>query len=360
MRLNWKVAVCCLAGMVVTAVAPQSARAQQADAALKPSRIVEAIDNSKLVALRGNVHPGASVANERGTLAAGTMLTRIVMVLQRSPEQQAALDQFMVEQKDPASPNFHHWLTPEEFGATYGISDQDLAAVTGWLQAQGFTIDNVSKGRVTIEFSGTAAQVSSAFHTEMHNYLVNGVAHIANSSDPQIPAALAPVVQGIASLHNFFPQHQHVMGQRVMYNTRTHKTTPLVAHAAPKGLAHSGSGEPFQLDPTGAAPQITFTNDDGNTMEDVTPYDFATIYNVLPLWNAGINGTGVSIAISGASDITLSDVAKFQSAFALPSNPPTVIHNGADPGEDPDGAEETSWTWSGPARWLRRRRFCLW
>jgi subtilase family serine protease len=358
MTSKWKFALGALAAVASLAASPLTLRAQEAAASQStqvyapgfvPSRIVEKIDDSKLTVLRGNVHPGAISANERGALAGSTPMNRIVMVLQRSPEQEAALEQLMAEQKDPNSPNFHHWLTPEEFGATYGISDQDLATVTSWLQSQGFTIDNVSKGRVTIEFSGTAAQVNAAFHTEMRNYVVNGKAHIANSSDPQIPEALAPVVQGIASLHNFFPTHQHVLGQRVNYNTKTHKVTPLVAHAAPTPLAHSFSGDAVKFDPTPGAPQVTFTNDSGNPMEDLGPYDFATIYNVLPLWNAGINGTGVNIAISGASDITLSDVAKFQSAFGLPSNPPTVIHNGADPGEDADGAEENELDveWSG-------------
>jgi subtilase family serine protease len=358
MTSKWKFALSALAAVTSLAASPLTAHAQEATAsqsvavptpAFVPSRIVAKIDDSKLVALRGNVHPGAVSANERGALAASTQMNRIVLVLQRSPEQDAALDQFMAEQKDPSSPNFHRWLTPEEFGATYGISDQDLATVTGWLQSHGFTIDNVSKGRVTIEFSGTAAAVQQAFHTQMNNYVVNGVAHIANNSDPQIPEALAPVVQGIASLHNFFPQHQHVLGDRVMYNMKTHKVTPLTVHGVPTPLAHSNLATAAKLDPDSPIPQLTYTNDDGNLKEDLTPYDFATIYNVLPLWNAGINGTGVNIAISGASDITLSDIAKFQSAFGLPSNPPTVIHNGADPGEDPDGAGENELDveWSG-------------
>jgi len=354
MRLNGKLAVCALL-TVFSATTPRLVRAQasavaQTGAALKPSRIVEAIDDSKLIALRGNVHPGAISANDRGALAGETAMNRIVLLLQRSAEQEAALEQFMAEQKEPGSPNFHHWLTPEEFGQTYGISDQDLATVTGWLQSEGFTIDNVSKGRVTIEFSGTAAAVEQAFHTELHNYVVNGVAHIANSTDPQIPEALAPVVQGIASLHNFFPTHQHVLGQRVRYNTKTHAITRITTQAASKPVTQStGLTAASKLNTTAPVPQLTYTNTDGNLIEDVTPYDFATIYNVLPLWNAGINGSGVSIAISGIGDITLSDVAKFQSAFGLPSNVPTEIHNGADPGENAMSAQENELDveWSG-------------
>ncbi|MGD0303283.1 MAG: protease pro-enzyme activation domain-containing protein [Candidatus Acidiferrales bacterium] len=312
-----------------------------ADSALTPSRITQAIDDSELVRLRGNVHPGAIAANDRGPIAAETQLNRIVLVLQRSPEQESALETFMAGQKDPSSPNFHQWLTPEQFGQRYGISDQDLSTVTAWLRSHGFTIDNVSKGRITVEFSGTASAVAQAFHTEIHHYVVNGIDHIANNSDPQIPEALAPVVQGVASLNNFFPKHQHVMGQRVRYNTKTHAVTPITAESVPAPLANSTGLTPAsKLNATSPLPQFTTSGSSGATHEDITPYDFATIYNVLPLWNAGINGTGISIAISGVSDISLTDISTFQSVFGLPANAPTVIHNGADPGESSDAAEE--------------------
>jgi hypothetical protein len=332
-------------------VAPPFASAQATDAAVQASRIVEAVDDSRLITLHGNVHPGATAANDRGAIAPETQLDRIVLVLQRSAEQESALESFMAAQQTPGSPDFHHWLSPEEFGAAYGPSDQDIATITGWLQSHGFAIDNVSKGRIKIEFSGTAAAVEQAFHTEIHHYVVNGVDHIANNSDPQIPEALAPVVEGIASLHNFFPTHQHVLGQRVRYNPNTGAITPLNPAAVSSARASQSTRltPAAKLNSSSPAPQLTYTNNDGNLKEDVTPYDFATIYNVLPLWNAGINGTGINIAISGVSDVNLNDIATFQSVFGLPSNPPTVVHNGADPGEDAGGAGENELDieWSG-------------
>ncbi len=316
--LSMQRALLCAFVVILSGVA-STANAQSVTAAQTPARILQPIDESKRIRLRGNVHPGAQAANDHGLVDPQMPLNRIVLVLQRSPEQESALEQFMAEQYDPKSPNFHRWLSPEEFGAQYGPSDADITAVTGWLQNHGFTIDRVSKGRVTIEFSGTAAQVAEAFHTEIHHYVVNGVEHIANSSDPEIPEALAPVVEGIASLHNFFPRHQSVKGQIVKRDPRTGRVTPVNAQ------------------PASALPQFTYTDDSGHTREDITPYDFAAIYNVLPVWNAGIKGNNQTIAISGAGDIELSDVATFQSSFGLPNNPPTIIHNGADPGIN-DGA----------------------
>ena len=157
-----------------------------------PSRVVERLDEARVITLAGDVHPLARPDFDRGPVAPGKLLERIVMVLKRSPEQEAALGAFNERQYDPKSADFHHWLHADEFGKLYGPSDADMAAVTNWLQNRGFRIDLVSKGRVTIQFTGTVAQVNDAFHVEMHNYLVDGKMHIANDRSPQIPVALAP------------------------------------------------------------------------------------------------------------------------------------------------------------------------
>jgi subtilase family serine protease len=244
-------------------------------------------------------------------------LERMQLVLKRSAEQDLALQAFMAEQIDPSSPNYHHWLEPEEFGRLYGPSDSDIEAVTNWLQNHGFRIDSVSKGRVTIEFSGTVRQVQDAFHTEMHNYVVHGKAHIANDRDPQIPEALAPIVTGVASLHDFFPRHQSELGRYVRIERATHKVTPA-------GLIANG--------PT---PDYSFLDPNlGVTNEDIGPYDFAAMYNLTPLWSAGITGKGVSIAIAAQTDINLKDVTTFRTFFGLSKFAGTakIVLNGADPG----------------------------
>ncbi len=273
-------------------------------------QIAQAIDDAKLVQLKGSTHPLARAEFDQGSVAPGLPMDRILLVLRRSPEREATLQQFMQEQIDPTSPNFHHWLTPEEFGANFGPADEDIQKVTGWLESHGFAVTDVSKGRLFIEFSGAAAQISEAFHTDIHRYVVGGEAHTANASDPQIPATLSLVVAGIHSLNNFLSKPMH--------------------HSA--GLMRrSGNGEWVPAD--NAEPQF-FTNVNGANLELITPYDFATIYNILPLWNAPtpIDGTGQKIAIAGRSDISLSDVATFRSSFGLTANLPVVTVNGTDPG----------------------------
>jgi subtilase family serine protease len=130
-------------------------------------------------------------------------MERMLLILKRSPEQESALRKLLDEQLDQTSPNFHKWLTPDEFGQQFGPSSEDIRSVTSWLESHGFQVAGVSKGRTVIEFSGSVRQVQEAFHISIHKYLANGEEHWANAADPQIPTALAPAVAGIDSLHDF-------------------------------------------------------------------------------------------------------------------------------------------------------------
>jgi pseudomonalisin len=257
-------------------------------------RIHQPIDAARLHRLPRTTHPLTATGRDLGRAIAELPMERIQMQLASNPEQQAALEQLIAAQHDPASPEFQQWLTPEQFGERFGPAQQDIDKVAGWLQDNGFKVVAVGAGRRTLEFSGTAGQVERAFHTQMRHYEVNGVRHLANGSDIAIPEALAPVIGGIASLHDF---HHKPM----------HKVLPLT------NLSSGSHG--------------------------ISPYDFATIYNVTPLWNANFDGTGQSIAIAGRTNIKLTDVTSFRSQFSLTGNNTQVILNGKDPGIVNSGEE---------------------
>src|SRR5277367_1657539 len=169
-------------------------------------RITQPIDEKSLTVLHGNTHPMAQARFDRGPAPADLAMDRMLLILKHSDAQETALKNLLMEQQVQDSANFHHWLTPEEFGAQFGPSEADVQAVTAWLGSHGFTVQHVSNGRHMIEFSGSAAQVRTAFHTAIHKYEVNGKDHWANNADPQIPTALASVVVGVKSLHNFRPR----------------------------------------------------------------------------------------------------------------------------------------------------------
>jgi hypothetical protein len=180
-----------------------------------------------------------------------------------------------------------------------------VAVVTAWLESYGLTVNQVHAGRLAIEFSGTAGQVSEAFQTQIHRYQVNGEIHLANATDPSVPTALAPVIAGLAQLNDFHPQPRlQVLGQ-AQFNPRTHQTTPLWTY--PQG---------------------------GGMVFVVAPSDFAKQYDITPAYTAGITGTGQSIAIISASNVDLSLVQAYQSLFSLTANLPTVVVDGVDPGQN--------------------------
>ncbi|HXP63451.1 MAG TPA: Ig-like domain repeat protein [Dongiaceae bacterium] len=323
-----------------------SSAAAQAQAVAPSVRIVNAVDERSLVTLKGNTHPLANATNDRGRVSPDLPMTGLILVLSRSPEQQAAFDKFVASQYDPGSPNFHKWLSPDEVGADFGPAPADIAVISNWLTGHGFSIAEVAPNRMSIRFGGTAAQVESAFHTEIHNLEVNGVHHIGNMSDPQIPSALTPVVVGIKSLHNFFPHPQHRTGSKVTRDPATGKWQRVASDPADSVASQA-------VKPAAVKPQfgISVTGTNPYLLEDVSPYDFAAIYNVLPLWNAStpINGTGQTIAIAGTSNICLgqtdanclhngvysNDVASFRSTFGLPaytaSNQPSAVSGNGQP-----------------------------
>jgi hypothetical protein len=302
-----------LAGAWIGSTALLCASILQAQSFAPAQRITSKIDESRLVTLRGNTHPAANAKNDRGRGSPDLPMTDLILVLSRDPEQQAAFDKFVSSQYDASSPNFHHWLTPEQVGENFGPSQADLAVITNWLTSHGFSVDQVTKDHLSIRFSGKASQVENAFHTEIHNLEVKGKQHIGNMSDPEIPAAISPVVLGVKALHNFFPRPAHHTGSLVERNSKTGKWQRMAS--TPKAQA-AGVQPQFGINVPGSSSTIPYL------VEDVAPYDFATIYNVLPLWNAStpIDGTGQVIAIAGTSSVNLSDVSTFRSTFDLPTS----------------------------------------
>ncbi len=255
-------------------------------------RVAERIDETQVATLAGNVHPLARPEFDQGTVGAGTRLNRMMLELKPSPGQQASLDALVLAQQDPRSPLYHHWLTPAEYRARFGVSAQDLAWVTAWLTSQGFTVNEIPADNRLVMFSGTAGQVYDTFHAEMHHYLVNGVIHMANAQDPQIPAALTGVVGGVVSLHDF--RHTSEIKARRPLSTQPEYTA---------GSTHY-----------------------------IFPADFAAIYDLNPVYSAGTTGTGTAIAIAARSNINASDVEAFRSLSGLAPATPQVILAGTNPG----------------------------
>src|SRR5579883_1239480 len=288
-HLRWSTAssfFALLIGSATAQTAPKDFRA------IRPiERIRGVIDDSRSITRPGNRHPLARAEFDRGMAPADTRMDRMVMVLQPDRSQQEAVEELLAAQQDPRSAEYQRWLTPEDFGQRFGVAENDLRLIMDWLNARGFQVEAPPPSRLQLVFSGTVAQVQSAFGTEVHIYRVGGQSHYANAAEPRIPEALAEVVVGVLSMHDFHSQPMHLTS----------------------GLA--------------ASPQFT-----SNTTHYLAAADFATIYDVSALYTQAIDGSGQSIAVAGRSNINLGDVQSFRSRFGLPPNNPNVILNGSDPG----------------------------
>jgi hypothetical protein len=292
-----------------------SSPASEAAATASPAapRIAGSAAESSLVPLRGNVTSMAQARFDQGAAPTTTRLTHVRLVLRRSPAQEAALRQYLAELQQKASPNYHKWLTPEQFGRLYGPSDADIEAITGWLKSAGLSVDAVSPGRTNIEFSGPVGTVESAFRTSIHSFKANGQEFLSNVSDPQIPSALAPVVAGVAHLGTLKPKSAALLGPTGRFDAATGKRQVV---ATPSD---------------GPAPAFTF-NPGPNYLYAVAS-DLATIYDTPNKtlngnYSSGntYDGTGVTVGIGGDSAITPSYVSAYRSLFVGNTTPPTVTN----------------------------------
>lgn len=273
-------------------------------------RITQPIDNHVYVTLHGNTRPEAkNTAAYRGPVAAETPVNHILLFLQRSPEQEQALNEYIESLNDRKSSNYHKWLSAEEYGE-YGVAEADINKITNWLGSQGFTINRVYPNNMLIDISGTAGSIAQAFHTQMGQLEVNGKLQIANLSDPQIPAALAPVISGFFSLNNFRP---HAMNKPISQYTWA-------------GCASSTSK------PT-----------EPGTCYAMTPQDNQTIYSLNPLYASGISGQGQTVYLVEDTDTYgtagsngKSDWNTYRSTFGLNANFPQGNYNITHPGGCPD------------------------
>ncbi|HUO15494.1 MAG TPA: protease pro-enzyme activation domain-containing protein [Verrucomicrobiae bacterium] len=315
--------------------APLAFAAAASDGGCTPmavSRLNATIDETALVPLPGNLHPMARAEFDQGKVSDDLRLEHMILLLKRTPEQESALQARIDQMHNRQSPLFHQWLDADQVGSCYGVSDADIAVVSGWLQKHGFTVDSVSAGRMMLIFTGTAGQITEAFHTEIHHLNVHGEKHIANMSTPQVPAALAPVIAGFRSLHDFLPKPMMHMVGAAKRDAKTGKLQMIKSNDKLLSVGRVISGN---------KPNSLVTYNDNpycapGDCEWLGPQDFYTIYNEKPLLTGTIcggpcNGAGQTVAVLEETDVCegqsgttpddcagANDLAMFRSQFGLP------------------------------------------
>ena len=241
--------------------------------------------------IRGSVHPQVQRAADLGPVSEETVLPALRISFNPAGEQELALDKMIAEQRNPGSPSYHQWLTPEQFGTRFGISMANETLMRQWLKSQGFKNVVLSRSRTAVTFTGTVEQVRTAFHTEIHSLSIGGEQHYANVGEIKIPDNLSSLVRNVSGLDDFRLQ------------SRAHRVKPAFTGLLGSSVVHG-----------------------------LAPGDIATIYDINSLYAAGIDGSGMNVAVVGQSDIDLNDVAEYRSGYGLPDSTPTVITYLGDPG----------------------------
>jgi subtilase family serine protease len=229
-----------------------------------------------------------------------------------TPSDPAALAQYAQAVNTPGSPLYHQFITVDQFAQRFGAGAQSTEAVRDALAEAGLTVGSRSANGLELPVSGTAAQVESAFATDLQRVtLADGAASYADTTAPSLPQAAAGAVQDIAGLDSL----------------------PV---AAPAGLA-SGSSGPLAAGTGGpstcAAAQATGAN---------TAQDIASAYGLNGLWAQGDVGSGTTVALFELEPYTASDVAAYQSCYGTSASVTNMpVAGGASCGNDTEcGVED--------------------
>jgi hypothetical protein len=312
--------------LVAATIAP--AFGQQQKLAPNPVRITQAIDDAAITTLKGNIHPLARPQNDLGAAPVSQPMYHLQLVLQRSPAQEAALQGYLAEVQVKSSPNYHKWLTPQQFGQLYGPNDADIQTITTWLTNHGFTVNKVANGRTFIDFSGSVAQVQDAFHTSIHSYRANGLSFYANATNPSIPTAIAPVVSGVTHLNNIPLKPALVHGKFAKFDSQTNRFTPVGSTSKPHA-------------------EYTVGDSENGFYLFAVPADAATIYdtpnqtlNAKFSGTTSYTGTGATIGIMGQSSIMTSLVQNYRNLFVGDTKAP-IVTNIDDVGDSPGDDDES-------------------
>jgi subtilase family serine protease len=239
----------------------------------------------------------------------------------------AELDHLLAAQQDPASSEYHHWLTPGDFAARFGPQASDYKAVADWLVSEGFEV--TSAGRLYVAFNGTVSQAERLFGVTIASTADDRF--FGNPEDPAVPARFAGVIariEGLDNLRRYVPLIQRHRRNRA----------PVNRELSPLEIV-SWAGGSFTREP-GFKPWAPNVAVDGYSPA-FGPADIQTFYDETPLLNAGINGGNGRdcVAVVEDSNYARAAINLFDTTFSLPVAALTNSFPTSDPGINSDEGE---------------------
>jgi kumamolisin len=211
---------------------------------------------------------------------------------------QAGLDQELSDIYNPTSPNYHHFLSPEEFRAKYSPTEAQVSLVKTYLASQGITVISVNDNRTLIHSSANVATINNALHTEIHSYKDStGASYFAPAYELQTNAALP--IQSVLGLQNMVHAQKHLVKGTA---AKSNATASASVSGVTPAIIRSAYNLPSSV--TGSGQSLALMELDGYSASDITGYESQFSLPAVLLNNILVDGATGS-AGGGADEVTL-------------------------------------------------------
>jgi len=239
----------------------------------------------------GGLPPLLKMSHLQGSDTSDRTLQMSVGLALRNQDQLSALLQGLY---DTSSPDYHQYLTPDQFARQFGPTPAQQQAVISYLTGQGFTVTHTYS--TLIDFSGHESLAERVFGVKINDYLApDGRAFYSNATQPTLPAYLAQGIVSISGLDNA-NQFYH---------------PPISSRNAPRLNPNAGANCPAAGTSGGGGGGGIF----GGSSTAYIPSQFSTAYNYDGLHNAGLHGEGQTVGVFELDGYAQSDIQAYTQCF---------------------------------------------
>ncbi len=209
------------------------------------------------------------------------------------------LDQQIAEIYQPGNPNFHKFISTEEFKARYAPTQDQINQARNFLNSQGIQVTETNENGYMIHAVGTVGTLNQAFSTEIHQYKdSDGNDYFAPAYEPQMPEGIS--IRAVHGLHNVAQFRSHAIAQ-VAGAERANSGTGPNGNFSPSDIKGAYS---VPTSVNGSGQIVAVAELDGYSASDITTYENQFGISPVSLTNVLIDGMSGS-AGSGADEVTL-------------------------------------------------------
>jgi subtilase family serine protease len=239
-------------------------------------------------------------AQELGRKSSGD---RIELAFVLNPSDPADLAATIQSLYTPSDPLYHQFLTPTQFTARFGPSEQDINKISQYLTARGIDVTHVHSNRLVVDAEGSVSNIENAFQIELHEYLAeDGRIVYAPSSDPLVSDEVSSNLNAIVGLNNFSLKKPHFVKNSKPLDE--HPNASVSSYMTPSRIKSIYGLS--SLSQTGAGETLALFELDGYTSSDIAAYESYFLLPSTTLTNVLVDGvSGTPSTSDGPSEVTL-------------------------------------------------------